>query len=123
MGNHGQIELGGVLDGFFIKSAVRTGLPSSEMATIPASAIKPISASSLPSWFLLTAPTGSTLHEPSPFSLVRDGAHDCWVVNGGPGVGHAGNSRDAAPDRSSSAADDIFAIFKAWIAQMGVRIH
>src|SRR6266705_1465832 len=44
-----------------IIAAVGTGRPSSETATIPASFISPISASSVPSEFLVTAPIGSTL--------------------------------------------------------------
>ena len=45
--------------------ALGTGRPSSETATIPASFISPISASSVPSEFLVTAPIGSTLARPA----------------------------------------------------------
>ncbi len=102
--------------------AFMTGRPSSEIATMPASRMEPMAASSSPRLPLVMAPIGKTLTLATCARALHDVAGDSGAVVHRDRVRHAADAGEAARRRRPRAGLDGLGVLDARLAQMHVHV-
>ena len=105
-----------------ITRAFITGRPSSEMATMPASRMEPMAASSSPRLPFVMAPMGNTLTHADFAGALHDVAGDGGAVVDRQRVRHAADGGESARRRRARAGFDGLGVLDARLAQMHVHV-